>query len=229
MEPHLEGYRDVVGRQRRRPRRHRIGFQLVIEFYQLGIGGGLALAVQPLQKMARPFREIDGARRQRLGVKSEPQNVEGLAEQSRRNALQERHHHAVGRHQIPVPVVGECRIGLMRPQHQIDRSPRRFQRGIVQRALRKRRRKPRRHQQHVALAQRHGQPLRQLQHHVARRRRAPGFHEAQVTCGNLGIAGEIELAEMAALPPFAQVIADMDGLDAVGSRRGRGCVHGGKT
>jgi hypothetical protein len=30
-----------------------------------------------------------------------------------------------------------------------------------------------------------------------------------VTRGNLGVAGKIELAEMAALPPFAQVIADM--------------------
>jgi hypothetical protein len=46
--------------------------------------------------------------------------------------------------------------------------------------------------------------------------------------GNLGIAGEIELAEVAALPPFAQVIADMDGLGTVGSRRGGMCVHGGK-
>ena len=38
-----------------------------------------------------------------------------------------------------------------------------------------------------------------------------------MTRGNLGVAGKIELAEMAALPPFAQMIADMDGLDAVGA------------
>jgi hypothetical protein len=38
--------------------------------------------------------------------------------------------------------------------------------------------------------------------------------------GNLGIAGEIELTEMTALPPFAQMIADMGGFCAVGSRRG---------
>jgi hypothetical protein len=49
-----------------------------------------------------------------------------------------------------------------------------------------------------------------------------------VACGNLGVAGEIELAEMAALPPFAQVIADMGGLGSVGSRRGRLSVHGAK-
>jgi hypothetical protein len=34
---------------------------------------------------------------------------------------------------------------------------------------------------------------------------------------------------MAALPPFAQVIADMDGLGSFGACRGRGCAHGGKS
>jgi hypothetical protein len=33
---------------------------------------------------------------------------------------------------------------------------------------------------------------------------------------------------MAALPPFAQVIADMDRLGWFGSRRGSVCVHDGK-
>jgi hypothetical protein len=49
-----------------------------------------------------------------------------------------------------------------------------------------------------------------------------------MTRGNLGVAREIELAQMAALPPFAQVIADMDGRSSVGSRRGGLCVHDGK-
>jgi hypothetical protein len=33
---------------------------------------------------------------------------------------------------------------------------------------------------------------------------------------------------MAALAPFAQVIADMKGLGSFGSGRGSMCVHGGK-
>jgi hypothetical protein len=49
-----------------------------------------------------------------------------------------------------------------------------------------------------------------------------------MTRGNLGVDGEVELAEMAALPPFAQVIADMGGFYAIGSRRRSLCVHGGK-
>ncbi len=47
--------------------------------------------------------------------------------------------------------------------------------------------------------------------------------------GNLGVTGEIELAEMAALAPFAQVVADMGGPGLFGARRGSLCVHGGKT
>jgi hypothetical protein len=49
-----------------------------------------------------------------------------------------------------------------------------------------------------------------------------------VTRGNLGVDGKIELAQMAALPPFAQVIADVRGLGSFGSRRGSMCVHGRK-
>ncbi len=137
------------------------------------------------------------------GMKRQPQDVEGLAEQPRRNAFQQRHHHAIGRDQVPVPVIGQRRIGLMRLQHQIDRRPRRFQRGIVERSLRERRRIAGGDQQHVAFAKGHLEPFCEFQHHVARRRGAAGFHEAQMPRGNLGIAGEIELAEMAALPPFA--------------------------
>src|SRR5258706_13021837 len=56
IEPHLEGDRDAVGGQRRRSRRHRIGFQLMIEPYQLGIGGRLALAGHPPPGRGPPFR-----------------------------------------------------------------------------------------------------------------------------------------------------------------------------
>jgi hypothetical protein len=69
---------------------------------------------------------------------------------------------------------------------------------------------------------------RQLQHHLARRRGAAGLHERQVARGDFSVAGQIELAEVTALPPFAQVIADMDGVGFLGARRGSMCVHAGK-
>ncbi len=41
----------------------------------------------------------------------------------------------------------------------------------------------------------------------------PGFHEAQMPRGDFRIEREIELAEMPALPPLPQVLADVSGLD----------------
>jgi hypothetical protein len=49
-----------------------------------------------------------------------------------------------------------------------------------------------------------------------------------VTRRYLGFAREIELAEMPPLPPFAQMVADMDGLGWFGARRGCLCVQGWK-
>jgi hypothetical protein len=46
-----------------------------------------------------------------------------------------------------------------------------------------------------------------------------------MTRGNLGVAGKVELAEMAALPPFAQMIADMSGLSSGGACGSGVCVH----
>ena len=115
-----------------------------------------------------------------------------------------------------MPVDRERRIGLVTFQHQIDRLARLLQGRVVQRPLRKHRRISGRDQQHVALAQRHVEPLGEPQHHVARGLRAPGFEEAQMLGRNLGIEREIELAEAAALPPFAQMIADGT------------CFHGGQ-
>jgi hypothetical protein len=49
-----------------------------------------------------------------------------------------------------------------------------------------------------------------------------------VTRRYLGVSRQIELAQMSALAPFAQMIADMVGFRSFGSRRGSMCVHGGK-
>jgi hypothetical protein len=59
-------------------------------------------------------------------------------------------------------------------------------------------------------------------------RGAAGLHEAQMTRRYLGVAGEVELAQMAALPPITQVIADMNGPGPLGSSILCVQVHGGK-
>src|SRR5262249_11508309 len=113
-------------------------------------------------------------------------------------------------------------------QHEVDRLPGRFERGIVERALRKGRGKSRRDQEHIAFTQGNLQSFGELQHHFTRRRGTARLHKAEVARGYLGVPGQIELAQMAALPPFAEVIADMEGLCSFGSRRGSMCVHGMK-
>jgi hypothetical protein len=52
-------------------------------------------------------------------------------------------------------------------EHEIDRLARWTQRRIGERTLRKNRRKAGRHQQHVALAQRHVETFGKPQHHLA--------------------------------------------------------------
>ena len=161
-------------------------------------------------------------------MKAQPQHVEGLAEQTLWYSIEQRRNHAVGGNQVPVSVDGERRVRLMRLQNAVDRLARSLECGIFERTLRKGRGKSRGDQQHIALAQGNVQPFGELEHHVARGRGAAGFHEAQVTRGNLRIESEIELAEMTALAPFAQVISDMDRLGTFGPHSGGMSVHEAK-
>ena len=59
------------------------------------------------------------------------------------------------------------RIGFVALEHQVDGPPRRRQRRVVERALPVHGRVAGRHQQRVALAQRHVQPFGQPQHHLS--------------------------------------------------------------
>jgi hypothetical protein len=49
-----------------------------------------------------------------------------------------------------------------------------------------------------------------------------------MTRGNFGVTGKIELAQMAALTPLAQMFADMGGSGRFSAGRGGMCGHGGK-
>ena len=87
--------------------------------------------------------------------------------------------------------------------------------GIVQRALPVHRRIAGRHQQRIALAQRHFEPLGEPQHHLAAGLRAAGFDVAQVAGRDLGLVRQVELAQPAVLAPVAQM-----GAEGVGRRWG---------
>ena len=164
-----------------------------------------------------------------FGMKGETQHVEGLAEQMRRNACRaaaSTMRLAETRFQcrsIASAGLGSCALSTRSIAARAD-----FSAGSSSERCGNAGAYPAATSNTLRSRKGTSQPLRQLQHHLARRRRAAGLHEAQMTRGNLGVAGEIELAEMAALPPFAQVIADMGGLGSFGSCRGGVCVHGGK-
>jgi hypothetical protein len=46
-----------------------------------------------------------------------------------------------------------------------------------------------------------------------------------MACRNFGIARQIKLAQMPPLPPFPQMVADMDGFCLAAQGRGSMCIH----
>jgi hypothetical protein len=84
----------------------------------------------------------------------------------------------------------------------------RSERRVVERALAEHRRVAGCGQKHVALAQRHVEPLGEMQNHVAARLRPPGFEKRQMPGRDVGFECQIELAQPPARAPFAQMLAD---------------------
>jgi hypothetical protein len=107
-----------------------------------------------------------------------------------------------------VAVDSEGRKRLVRLEQGIDRKTRRGKRRVIERTVGKHRGVAGGQQHGVALAQRHVELFGQPQYHVAARHRAPGFEEAQVRGGDLGIEGKVHLTQPPALAPVAQPFAD---------------------
>jgi hypothetical protein len=95
----------------------------------------------------------------------------------------------------------------VRLEHEVDGLAHGCERRIRQRPLGKDRRIARRYQQDIALAQGDLEPFGQMQHHVAARQRPAGLQKAQMLRRDIGLASEVELAQVPALPPLAQKIA----------------------
>ena len=76
--------------------------------------------------------------------------------------------------------------------------------GVVESALLEDGCVARRHQQLVAVAQRHLEPVRQLEDHAGAGARPARLDEAQVPCRDAGVERQVELAEAPPLAPVAQ-------------------------
>lgn len=107
-----------------------------------------------------------------------------------------------------MPIDGERRIRLVPREHQIDGLASILQRGVGKLAFGKDRGEPRRDQENVAFAQGHIKLRGEVENHLAAWLRAAGFEKAQVARGDFRVTGEIELAQAAALAPFAEKTAD---------------------
>ena len=103
-------------------------------------------------------------------------------------------------------------IGLVCIEQRLDRLARRAQCGIVERAFLEDRREAGGKQQSIALAQGHVEAFGEMENHLAARRRASGFDETEMARRDFRLAGQIKLAQTAALAPMADLFADGKGL-----------------
>jgi hypothetical protein len=117
-----------------------------------------------------------------------------------------------------VTVDGKRRVRLVPREHHIDGPANAPEVWMLKGSFLEHGSKSRREQQCVAFSQGYLQSLREAQHHIAARLRAPRLDEAKMLWRDFSIARERELAITSALAPVAQKIAY--GFDG-GSNGGR--------
>jgi len=205
-----------------------IGREFVVQRLQHRVAGGRDLLLEPLEQMGAPLREVGDARCHAVGVQAQPEHVDGRLQQFGRGAFHQQRHQRVVRDQVPVAVHGQRGKGLVSLQHQVDGAARGGHGRVVEGALPVHRREARRHQQRIALAQRHLQPFGQPQHHFAAGGCAAGFHVAQMAGRDFGFLCQVELAQAAVGAPVPQMDAErIARAGAVGlGRMGADGVHG---
>jgi hypothetical protein len=107
-----------------------------------------------------------------------------------------------------VPVHDDRGIGLLLLQDRLDCRSHWRDLGIVERGLAEHRRKARSQQERIPLPQRDGQRIRQKEHHVAARLRAPRLEETDVAGRYVRFVRESQLAQIPGPPPVLQQWSD---------------------
>jgi hypothetical protein len=101
-----------------------------------------------------------------------------------------------------VAVDDHCRIGLVRRQEPLERLPRRRHLALVERALAEDGGEAGRQEQVVAFTQGNVEALGEVEDHLAARPRAPRLDKTEMPCGDRRPHRDLELAEVAPLPPL---------------------------
>jgi len=207
----LERYRHHVVVLRLRPARGTRRQRVIAHFFdQVGqhrIARGFDLPPQTDDDVVPPFHQIDDARRQSRRVQAQPDHVDRRRQQHRIDPGDQTADRLVRRRHGPMPIDRQSRIRVMHAQDQVDTLACRLKRRIVQRAFPIRRREPRRPQHHVPVAQRNRHPVGQMQQHLTTWRRPARLQETEVLRGDFRVAGEVELTQATALPPFPDQVA----------------------
>lgn len=94
-------------------RRYREGPELFKQGRQRFVTGRRNLLAQAFEQMGAPLCKVGDLRCQPQWVQVQAQHVEGRLQQRRICICQQGCQHAVGTDQVPVPVDGQRRIGLM--------------------------------------------------------------------------------------------------------------------
>jgi hypothetical protein len=101
-----------------------------------------------------------------------------------------------------VAVDGHSRIGLVSGQKPLERLPYGGHLALVECALAEDRSEPSRQKQLVAFTERNVEALGKMENHLAARPRTAGLDEAEMPRGDSRSQRELELGEVAPLPPL---------------------------
>ena len=158
----------------------RVRHQLCVQLLKLPIGGDRDLAANATDEVAAPLVEVDGLRREPLGMKSDAERVRGRLEQLRSYPFRQNGDGAVGRDEVAEPVEYDRRIRLVRGEKALERLANRRHLLAVEAALAVRGRIARGEEQPVPLAQRDVEPLGEVEHHLPAWARPARLDEAEV-------------------------------------------------
>ena len=182
-----------------------------MEGRQPNVPGPVDLLPEAGQQVSAPFAEVVDARREAFRVQAQPEDVDGRREETLGHTREQGSYRRVAGQERPVSINRQRREWGVRRQHGLHCAPRHIQCRVVELTLRAGCRKATRVQQVIASPQRHVEVLGEAKQHVAARRRATGLDKAEVSGRDLRLLGEVELAEPAPTPPFAQKVADGGG------------------
>ena len=191
--------------------RQRVIAHFLHQVGQEGVAADIDLLAQAVDDVVPPFDQVDDARGEAGRMQAEPDDVDRRRQQHRIDPGDQVPDRLVRRRHGPVPVDRQGRVRLMHRQDQVDALARDAEIGIVERPLLVGRRESGGAQEHIPVTQRNRQPVGQQQQHLPTRVSSPGLQETEMFRGDLGVAGEIQLASPAALTPLANQVSDGSG------------------